>query len=172
MKIIDDQFDVHWYPGRRSDRTQNKPSEFETTQIRVHQRRLIKKKMMTTTMTAKSAAAVATTTMMTLLFVISIVVTPLFITSTIAFVPSLLRPRHSSTSTTTTAATTTLATILVGGMKTKNTALAMFTGIVEEMGTVVNMEERNDMTLWDGSKGKGTELTVRGNVVMDGAYLG
>jgi hypothetical protein len=171
LKIIDDQFDVHWYPGRRSDRTQNKPSEFEMTQIRVHQRRLIKKKMMTTTMTAKSAAAATTTTMMTLLFVISIVVTPLFITSTIAFVPSLLRPRHSSTSTTT-AATTTLATILVGGMKTKNTALAMFTGIVEEMGTVVNMEERNDMTLWDGSKGKGTELTVRGNVVMEGAYLG
>jgi hypothetical protein len=171
LKIIDDQFDVHWYPGRRSDRTQNKPSEFETTQIRVHQRRLIKKKMTTTTMTAKSAAAATTTTMMTLLFVISIVVTPLFITSTIAFVPSLLRPRHSSTSTTT-AATTTLATILVGGMKTKNTALAMFTGIVEEMGTVVNMEERNDMTLWDGSKGKGTELTVRGNVVMEGAYLG
>lgn len=53
-----------------------------------------------------------------------------------------------------------------------NTALGMFTGIVEEMGTVVNMEDRNDMTLWDGSIGKGTELTVRGKVVMDGAYLG
>jgi len=53
-----------------------------------------------------------------------------------------------------------------------NTALDMFTGIVEEMGTVVNMEDRNDMTLWDGSTGRGTELTVRGDVVMEGAYLG
>ena len=124
--------------------------------------------MMTTTK-AKAAA----TTMMTLLFVISMVSTPLFITSTMAFVPSLLRPRHSSTSTTNTAMATTMATMLAGGRRTtKNTALAMFTGIVEEMGTVVNMEERNDMTLWDGSKGKGTELTVRGNVVMEGAYLG
>lgn len=53
-----------------------------------------------------------------------------------------------------------------------NTALGMFTGIVEEMGTVVKMEDRNDMTLWDGSIGRGTELTVRGSVVMEGAYLG
>ncbi len=52
------------------------------------------------------------------------------------------------------------------------TARNMFTGIVEEMGTVVNLEERDDMTLWDGSKGKGTELTVEGKVVLDGAYLG
>ena len=118
-------------------------------------------------------AKAAATTLMTLLFVISMVSTPLFITSTMAFVPSLLRPRHSSTSTTNTAMATTMATMLAGGRRTtKNTALAMFTGIVEEMGTVVNMEERNDMTLWDGSKGKGTELTVRGNVVMEGAYLG
>lgn len=48
----------------------------------------------------------------------------------------------------------------------------MFTGIVEEMGTVVKLEERDDMTLWDGSKGSGTELTVKGNIVLDGAYLG
>ena len=53
-----------------------------------------------------------------------------------------------------------------------NTARNMFTGIVEEMGTVVNLEERDDMILWDGSKGKGTELTVKGSVVLDGAYLG
>mmetsp|Transcript_26433 Transcript_26433/g.64411 ORF Transcript_26433/g.64411 Transcript_26433/m.64411 type:complete len:95 (+) Transcript_26433:107-391(+) len=50
--------------------------------------------------------------------------------------------------------------------------LEMFTGIVEEMGTVVSMEERDDMPLWDGSTGKGTELVVEGKVVMDGAYLG
>jgi hypothetical protein len=53
-----------------------------------------------------------------------------------------------------------------------STARNMFTGIIEEMGTVVNLEERDDMTLWDGSKGKGTELTVKGEVVLDGAYLG
>ena len=48
----------------------------------------------------------------------------------------------------------------------------MFTGIVEEMGTIVSLEKRDDMTLWDGSTGKGTELIVQGNVVMEGAYLG
>lgn len=48
----------------------------------------------------------------------------------------------------------------------------MFTGIVEEMGTVVDLEELDDMVLWDGSKGKGTELTVKGPVAMEGAYLG
>jgi hypothetical protein len=48
----------------------------------------------------------------------------------------------------------------------------MFTGIVEEMGTVVALEQRDDMTLWDGSKGKGTELTVQADVVLEGAYLG
>ena len=48
----------------------------------------------------------------------------------------------------------------------------MFTGIVEEMGTVVSLEERSDMTLWDGSKGKGTELTIEGQIVLQDAYLG
>jgi len=48
----------------------------------------------------------------------------------------------------------------------------MFTGIIEEMGTVVDLVERDDMELWDGSTGKGTELTVQGSVVLDGAYLG
>ena len=54
----------------------------------------------------------------------------------------------------------------------RRTIRNMFTGIVEEMGTVVSLIERDDMPLWDGSTGKGTELTVQGNVVMDGAYLG
>jgi hypothetical protein len=48
----------------------------------------------------------------------------------------------------------------------------MFTGIVEEMGVVQSLVERDDMPLWDGSMGTGTELTVQGNVVLDGAYLG
>ena len=52
------------------------------------------------------------------------------------------------------------------------TTTYMFTGIVEEMGTVVSLEQRDDMTLWDGSNGSGRELTVQGNVVLEGAYLG
>jgi len=48
----------------------------------------------------------------------------------------------------------------------------MFTGIVEEMGSVRELVQRDDMILWDGSKGKGTELTIQANVVLDGAYLG
>jgi len=48
----------------------------------------------------------------------------------------------------------------------------MFTGIVEEMGEVVSLETKDDIQLWDGTKGKGTELVVRGDVVLDGAYLG
>ena len=54
----------------------------------------------------------------------------------------------------------------------QSSSLSMFTGIVEEMGEVVKLEQRDDMVLWDGSTGKGTELTVKANIVMDGAYLG
>lgn len=52
------------------------------------------------------------------------------------------------------------------------TARFMFTGIIEEMGTVVSFEERDDMTLWDGTTGSGTELVVKGDVVLEEAYLG
>mmetsp|Transcript_15681 Transcript_15681/g.31244 ORF Transcript_15681/g.31244 Transcript_15681/m.31244 type:complete len:272 (-) Transcript_15681:22-837(-) len=48
----------------------------------------------------------------------------------------------------------------------------MFTGIVEEMGSVVSLVERDDLTLWDGSVGSGTELVVAADVVLEGAYLG
>jgi hypothetical protein len=50
--------------------------------------------------------------------------------------------------------------------------LSMFTGIVEEMGTVVSLQERHDMTLWDGTTGTGTELVVQGDIVLKDAYLG
>jgi riboflavin synthase len=50
--------------------------------------------------------------------------------------------------------------------------LAMFTGIVEEMGTVLSLENRTDLIMWDGSVGSGTELTVQADVVLQGAYLG
>ena len=48
----------------------------------------------------------------------------------------------------------------------------MFTGIVEEVGEVLSFETRDDMVLWDGSRGTGTEMVIGGEVVMDGAYLG
>mmetsp|Transcript_6564 Transcript_6564/g.11646 ORF Transcript_6564/g.11646 Transcript_6564/m.11646 type:complete len:362 (+) Transcript_6564:29-1114(+) len=51
-------------------------------------------------------------------------------------------------------------------------ARQMFTGIVEEMGEVISLETKDDMTLWDGTKGSGTEMSIKGEVVMDGAYLG
>lgn len=52
------------------------------------------------------------------------------------------------------------------------TSRNMFTGIVEEMGEVVSLETKDDMTLWDGTKGSGTEMVIKGDVVMEGAYLG
>jgi riboflavin synthase len=55
-----------------------------------------------------------------------------------------------------------------------SSALSMFTGIVEEIGTVVALEETNDMVLWDGSTGTGTGtiLKVQAKTVLDGAYVG
>ena len=48
----------------------------------------------------------------------------------------------------------------------------MFTGIIEEMGEVISLETKDDVTLWDGSKGKGSEMVLKGDIVLDGAYLG
>ncbi|RLN87075.1 hypothetical protein BBJ28_00009477 [Nothophytophthora sp. Chile5] len=48
----------------------------------------------------------------------------------------------------------------------------MFTGIIEEIGTVVSMEERDDLLLWNGERGSGWELVVRLTVALEGAYLG
>lgn len=53
-----------------------------------------------------------------------------------------------------------------------SSSLSMFTGIIEEMGDVLELETKDDMILWDGSKGSGTEMLIKGNIVMDGAYLG
>lgn len=50
--------------------------------------------------------------------------------------------------------------------------LQIFTGTVEEIGTVRALEERDDIAMWDGSKGKGTMLAVEGSVVVEGAYPG
>jgi hypothetical protein len=48
----------------------------------------------------------------------------------------------------------------------------MFTGIVEEIGTVKALEERDDILMWDGSTGKGTVMTVEASVAIKGAYPG
>lgn len=55
---------------------------------------------------------------------------------------------------------------------TSTSSLGMFTGIVEEMGTVVSLQEQDRMTMWDGSTGTGTELVIQGKTVLEGAYLG
>ena len=49
----------------------------------------------------------------------------------------------------------------------------VFTGIVE-MGTVVDLQEKDDMELWDGSRGSGWVLTVHADVVLEPAstYIG
>lgn len=48
----------------------------------------------------------------------------------------------------------------------------MFTGIIEEIGTVVSMQERHDLLLWNGEHGTGFELVVRVTIAQEGAYLG
>ncbi|CEG43961.1 riboflavin alpha subunit [Plasmopara halstedii] len=48
----------------------------------------------------------------------------------------------------------------------------MFSGIIEEVGTVVSMQERQDLLLWNGERGTGVELMVRVKVAHEGAYLG
>ncbi|KAJ1460816.1 hypothetical protein M885DRAFT_612007 [Pelagophyceae sp. CCMP2097] len=50
--------------------------------------------------------------------------------------------------------------------------LRVFSGIVEEMGTVISLIRNPAMKLWDGSIGDGTELIVRGQIAPLGAYLG
>jgi riboflavin synthase len=50
----------------------------------------------------------------------------------------------------------------------------VFTGIVEEMGTVVSLIEHQDMELWDGSRGTGWVLTVAADVTLspESMYVG
>ena len=47
-----------------------------------------------------------------------------------------------------------------------------FTGIVEEMGTVVSLRTVPDLPQWDGSKGEGTVLTLKCAVALGQAYIG
>ncbi|CAB1101620.1 unnamed protein product [Ectocarpus sp. CCAP 1310/34] len=49
---------------------------------------------------------------------------------------------------------------------------AMFSGIVEEMGSVASLVKNEKVKLWDGSEGAGVELTVKANTVLEGATEG
>ena len=51
--------------------------------------------------------------------------------------------------------------------------LGMFTGIVEEMGTVSSVVTKENIETWDGGLCKGVELQVaKPDIALDGAYLG
>ena len=48
----------------------------------------------------------------------------------------------------------------------------VFTGIVEEQGTVLSLQEVPDLRLWDGSTGAGWKLTVGAKLALEDAYIG
>jgi len=58
------------------------------------------------------------------------------------------------------------------GAPRPNTALHVFSGIVEEVGSVVSLTHGKEMALWDGSVGLGTELIVEGAIASQDAYIG
>ena len=47
----------------------------------------------------------------------------------------------------------------------------MFTGIIEEIGTVLSLETA-ELDLWDGTRGPGVVLTVSCALALEGAYVG
>lgn len=48
----------------------------------------------------------------------------------------------------------------------------MFSGIVEEMGTVNEVKADNDIKLWDGSTSEGLVFKIRANSTLQDAYIG
>lgn len=48
----------------------------------------------------------------------------------------------------------------------------VFTGIVEEMGTVVSVDRKAEMVLWDGSKSEGFVLHIKCKIALENAYIG
>lgn len=48
----------------------------------------------------------------------------------------------------------------------------MFSGIVEEMGTVSRLEKVARTQLWDGTTGEGWEMDIAASAVLEGASLG
>ena len=70
------------------------------------------------------------------------------------------------------------AVLCLPSTKTKSTLLRtltshlMFSGIVEEMGTVDGLVVNKQLPLWDGSVGEGVELTVSATKALEEAYIG
>lgn len=50
--------------------------------------------------------------------------------------------------------------------------LAMFTGIIEEIGRVLSFEKRSDVLLWDESRGEGYVLVIECATALEDAYIG
>jgi riboflavin synthase len=48
----------------------------------------------------------------------------------------------------------------------------VFTGIVEEMGTVESVDRKADLEMWDGSKSEGFVLRIKCKVALEDAYIG
>mmetsp|Transcript_6836 Transcript_6836/g.14642 ORF Transcript_6836/g.14642 Transcript_6836/m.14642 type:complete len:246 (-) Transcript_6836:156-893(-) len=48
----------------------------------------------------------------------------------------------------------------------------VFTGIIEEMGTVASIKKSQKLTMWDGSVGEGFVFVVECTVALEGAYIG
>mmetsp|Transcript_62203 Transcript_62203/g.148341 ORF Transcript_62203/g.148341 Transcript_62203/m.148341 type:complete len:246 (+) Transcript_62203:82-819(+) len=48
----------------------------------------------------------------------------------------------------------------------------VFTGIVEEMGTVLSVEKKANLEMWDGSKSEGFVLKIKCEEALKGAYIG
>ncbi|CAJ1327738.1 unnamed protein product [Effrenium voratum] len=48
----------------------------------------------------------------------------------------------------------------------------VFTGIVEEMGTVMSVERKAALEMWDGTKSEGFVLRIACKVALQGAYIG
>jgi len=64
------------------------------------------------------------------------------------------------------------STRVAAGVRRAAAPRAMFSGIVEEMGTIKRLEKVGGMELWDGSIGEGWEMDVEANVVLEEASLG
>eukprot|EP00929_Paragymnodinium_shiwhaense_P092103 TRINITY_DN51990_c0_g1_i1.p1 TRINITY_DN51990_c0_g1~~TRINITY_DN51990_c0_g1_i1.p1 ORF type:complete len:245 (-),score=50.01 TRINITY_DN51990_c0_g1_i1:414-1148(-) len=48
----------------------------------------------------------------------------------------------------------------------------VFTGIVEEMGTILKVERKADLLMWDGNRAEGFVLRIGCNTALEGAYIG
>mmetsp|Transcript_5579 Transcript_5579/g.17954 ORF Transcript_5579/g.17954 Transcript_5579/m.17954 type:complete len:269 (+) Transcript_5579:129-935(+) len=89
---------------------------------------------------------------------------PLVVVATIAHL-TLVLPRHWAPS-------AGAAAGLPASRRAGAAPVCVFSGIVEEIGEVRRLEQRDDLPLWDGGVGEGVELEVGASTVLEGAYLG